>query len=196
MAGMTLPQPSIVLITGVMAAGKSTVAQGLAESLPRSVHLRGDVFRRMIVRGRADITPDLAPDARTQLDLRYGLAVSAARQYVQAGFTVVYQDVLLEEDLTRAVRGFSDLPLYVVVLCPPPAVVAAREAQRGKRGYGGGWTVPDLDASLRRSPRVGWWVDTGALTPRETVEAILRHLPDARVERPPLGTAGAEGGSA
>lgn len=41
--------PCVVLITGVMAAGKSTVAQLLAESLPRAVHVRGDVFRRMIV---------------------------------------------------------------------------------------------------------------------------------------------------
>jgi uridine kinase len=35
---------AIILITGVQAAGKSTVAQSLAERLPRSVHVRGDVF--------------------------------------------------------------------------------------------------------------------------------------------------------
>jgi predicted kinase len=49
------PLPRIVLITGNMAAGKSSVAQALAERLPRSVHLRGDAFRRMIVNGRAEI---------------------------------------------------------------------------------------------------------------------------------------------
>ena len=38
----------IIVITGVMAAGKSTVAQLLAESLDESVHLRGDIFRRLI----------------------------------------------------------------------------------------------------------------------------------------------------
>ena len=47
--------PRVILITGIMAAGKSTVAQHLAERLPRSVHLRGDVFRRMIVGGRAEM---------------------------------------------------------------------------------------------------------------------------------------------
>ena len=45
---MTFPAPSIILITGIMAAGKSTIAQALAEALPKSVHLRGDVFRRII----------------------------------------------------------------------------------------------------------------------------------------------------
>ena len=43
----------IFLITGLMASGKSTVAQVLAERLPRSVHLRGDAFRRMIVNGQS-----------------------------------------------------------------------------------------------------------------------------------------------
>ena len=49
----TTDHPQLILITGIMAAGKSTVAQHLAERLPNSVHLRGDVFRRMMVNGRA-----------------------------------------------------------------------------------------------------------------------------------------------
>ncbi|SCL15341.1 Zeta toxin [Micromonospora rhizosphaerae] len=48
--------PAVVLITGIMAAGKSTVAELLAWRLPRSVHLRGDLFRRMVVSGREDMT--------------------------------------------------------------------------------------------------------------------------------------------
>ena len=45
---------TVIVVTGIQAAGKSTIAQALAERLERSVHLRGDVFRRMIVSGRAD----------------------------------------------------------------------------------------------------------------------------------------------
>ena len=51
---MHQPGARIILITGNMASGKSTVAQALAEQLPKSVHLRGDLFRRMIVSGRSD----------------------------------------------------------------------------------------------------------------------------------------------
>jgi cytidylate kinase len=47
-----------MLVTGIQAAGKSTIAQLLAERLPRSVHLRGDLYRRMVINGRADMTPD------------------------------------------------------------------------------------------------------------------------------------------
>ncbi len=35
-------------MTGISASGKSTVAQALAERLPRSAHVRGDTYRRMI----------------------------------------------------------------------------------------------------------------------------------------------------
>jgi hypothetical protein len=78
-----------VLIRGVQAAGKSTVAQLLAERLPRSVHVEGDVFRRMVVNGRVDMTPDLPAEAIRQLRLRYQFMASTCDTYVRAGFTVV-----------------------------------------------------------------------------------------------------------
>jgi adenylylsulfate kinase-like enzyme len=72
----TLPQ--IWIITGLMAAGKSTIAQALAERLPRSVHLRGDAFRKMIVRGREDMTVQASAEALAQLKLRHRLACDVA----------------------------------------------------------------------------------------------------------------------
>jgi len=83
---------AIVLITGISAAGKSTVAQMLAERLPRSVHLRGDVFRRMIVGGRADMTSAPSEEAERQLSLRYRLTASVCDAYFDEGFTVIAQD--------------------------------------------------------------------------------------------------------
>ena len=46
-----LRPPAVVLITGIMGAGKSSVAQALAERLPKAAHVRGDAFRRFIVSG-------------------------------------------------------------------------------------------------------------------------------------------------
>jgi cytidylate kinase len=96
----------VVLVTGVMAAGKSTVAQALAERLPRAAHVRGDVFRRMIVSGRVEYDPGAEDDAggegvdggegEAQLRLRYRLSAAAADAYAEAGFTAVVQDVVPE----------------------------------------------------------------------------------------------------
>ncbi|AUX25551.1 phosphotransferase [Sorangium cellulosum] len=180
--------PSILLITGLMAAGKSTVAQRLAERLPRSVHLRGDVFRRMIVGGQAEMGFELSEEAERQLRLRYRIAAAAADLYFQAGFTVVHQDIVLGPGLAEVVRYYADRPLHVVVLCPRPAVVAAREAGRAKRGYQDTSAVLDFDRVLRaETPRLGLWLDTSELTVAETVDEILGRLGEARVS----GAAGA-----
>jgi chloramphenicol 3-O-phosphotransferase len=168
------PAPAILLLTGISAAGKSTVAQLLAERLPRSVHLRGDLFRRMIVRGRADVEPHRDPEADRQLRLRYRLAAAAADGYHQAGFTVVMQDVVLGPHLAELVATIRGRRLMVVVLAPRPDVVAARERARAKTGYAS-WTVEQLDDRLRRhTPRIGLWLDTSDQTPDETASEILR----------------------
>lgn len=164
-----------------MASGKSTVAQAAAERLPRSVHVRGDVFRRMIVSGRVEMTPDAPAEALRQLELRYRLAAEVSRAYFEAGFTVVYQDNILGAYLNDVVSQLRDLPLYVVVLCPAPEMVARREAERGKTGYGE-WTPAQLDAGFRATtPRLGLWLDTSEWTVDETVTAILLKIDQARI---------------
>lgn len=170
------------MITGIMAAGKSTVAQRLAERLPRSVHLRGGVFRRMIVNGRVEMGPDGSEAAMAQLRLRYRLAATAAASYRQAGFPGIYQDVIIGPLLGEVVDMLRGLqPLHVVVLCPSAEAVARREAERGKVGYCS-WSPADLGGVLRHdTPRTGLWLDTSDLTADETADAILVRLGEAAV---------------
>ncbi|WP_030943532.1 AAA family ATPase [Streptomyces sp. NRRL S-646] len=171
----------VVLITGVMAAGKSTVAQALAERLPRAAHVRGDVFRRMIVSGREDYVPGAGGESEAQLRLRYRLSAATADGYAEAGFTAVVQDVVLGQDLSSYVGLVRTRPLFVVVLAPSPEAMAGREAGRAKTGYGA-WSVEDLDGALRAdTPRLGLWLDSSELTVEETVDAILAGRERARV---------------
>jgi chloramphenicol 3-O-phosphotransferase len=172
----------LILITGIMAAGKSSVAQALAERLPRSVHLRGDLFRRMIINGRAGMDFELSAEALAQLQLRYRLAAAAAGLYLDAGFSVVYQDIIIGKGLDEVMQLYRRRPLHVVVLCPDPATVASREAGRPKKGYSHPAFIEEFDRVLRReTPRVGYWLDSSNLTVRESVDEILAHLPQAQV---------------
>ncbi|MCS7475488.1 AAA family ATPase [Umezawaea endophytica] len=176
---MTTPwtDPAVILITGIQAAGKSTVAQALAERLPRSVHVRGDVFRRMVVGGRVEMAPGASDEALEQLRLRYRLAAEVGDAYFQAGFTVVVQDVVLGEELAGMIALIRSRPLLVVVLAPSPGAIAAREAGRGKNAYGT-WAIEQLDDALRHeTPRVGLWLDTSDQTPEQTVDEILARGP-------------------
>lgn len=170
--------PSIILITGIMASGKSTVAQLLAERLENSVHLRGDIFRRMIVNNRKEMHPEAGNDELNQLRLRYQLAAHSADTYFQSGFTVVVQDVVVGPMLHDFISYIQSRPLYVVVLCPNSSVVTLRESARVKKGYGV-WTVEELDRLLRdETPRIGMWLDSSEWTPEETVNEILTRLQD------------------
>lgn len=169
------------VITGVMAAGKSTVAALLAQRFERSVHLRGDVFRTMIERGRDPIAPELGDEALRQLDLRQRIAADAANTYWHEDFTVVLQDLYAGASLPNVVGRLEITPLYVVVLNPRPDVVTAREQGREKSGYDE-WDVAHLCATFENeTPRIGLWLDTSALSADETVDEILLRRHDARV---------------
>ena len=173
---------AVILVTGIQASGKSTIAQLLAERLPQSAHVRGDLFRRMIINGRADMTPDPAGEAVRQLRLRHQLAASVSDTYFQAGFTVIAQDVILGRHLAEMTAMIRSRPLLVIVLAPSAAAIADRERNRGKTAYGP-WAIEHLDTVLRHdTPRLGLWLDTSSQTPAETTDEIFsRAWDEARV---------------
>lgn len=144
------PVRGLVLITGVTAAGKSTIAQMLAEQLPRSAHVRGDVFRRFVLSGRVDPTRSMPDEAGPQLTLRYRLAMTTGDAYVRAGYTAVVQDIIVGSVLADVVAISTTRPCHLVVLDPEPSAVMERNAGRPKTGYGTGWS------------RSLWWRRSGA----------------------------------
>jgi len=175
----------VVLVTGISAAGKSTVSELLARRFDRGVHVRGDVFRRMVVAGRAEMAPDAGPEALRQLRLRYTLGAATADAYFAAGFSVVVQDVVIGSGLADYVSMITSRPLCVVCLVPSRAAVAARETSRAKVAYEGGkHGIDALDDVVRaETPRLGLWLDTSDQTPEQTVDEIVaRAWRDARVE--------------
>jgi len=172
---------AVFLITGPSAAGKSTVGRLLAATFPRGVFLEGDVFRRAIVTGRHEMTPDASAEARAQLRLRYRVAAAAADAYFAEGLTVVWVDVIAGPMLAQCVELIRSRPLHVVVLIPSIETVAAREASRSTAGYTH-FSVEQLyDAFAETTPRLGLWLDTSDHTPERTVAEILAACGAGRV---------------
>ncbi|MEU0804150.1 zeta toxin family protein [Streptomyces sp. NPDC005970] len=173
----------IYLITGIPAAGKSTIAQLLAERLPRSVHVRGDLFRRMVVNSRAEMAADPSEEAVRLLRLRHQLTAQTIDSYFDNGFTVVAQDVILGENLARMIAQIRSRLLHVIALTPHPDAIATRDTARSKTAYDA-WTIGPLDHALRQeTPRLGLWIDTSEQTPTQTADEILARAPgEARIE--------------
>jgi cytidylate kinase len=171
-----LDEPVVVFITGISAAGKSTVAEMLARRFSRGVHVKGDLFRRMVVAGREEMIAEPSEEAWRQLRLRYRLGAATADAYFEHDFSVVVQDVVLGADVAAYVHAIRSRPLVVVVLAPDPQVVERREAARAKAAYrAGNNTIAQLDDALRRdTPRIGLWLDTSEQSPEQTVAEIIR----------------------
>ena len=109
---------AVFVISGLQAAGKTTVAGLLARRAERGVHVAGDSIRTMVVAGRVDMTPDSPAGAAEQLLARYEASIAVARVYHNAGFSVVIEDVILGEMALRFLELVPWPEINFVMLAP------------------------------------------------------------------------------
>jgi predicted kinase len=174
---------TLFVISGVSAAGKSTVARLLAERFERGVCVPGDAIRAMIVSGRVEVRPDSGEEALRQLTLRYAGALSVADVFLNGGFDVVVEDVIIGPILRQFLALVPVPEFHLVFLDPDAAAIERRERERDRVAYGPDrWSVGGLQAVLREeTDRIGLWLDTTGQSAEQTVEAILSDLDASRV---------------
>ncbi|WP_246486396.1 AAA family ATPase [Kribbella qitaiheensis] len=173
----------VVLITGMQAAGKSTIAPLLASRLgPPAATVDGDVYFNAVVAGAVGMTPDPSPEALRQLLLRYDASALVARHYLEAGFDFVCSDIILGEHVARWLDAFEGIAEpHLVVLTPSVDSIIERELARGSNSYrdwqGPGMTLADAVRSLQTGlsdiPHRGLWLDTTGQTAEQSVTEIL-----------------------
>jgi adenylylsulfate kinase-like enzyme len=173
-------QPTIIVVTGIMAAGKSTIARALAQHFARGVYVEADALQRMIISGGEWVSQS-QPDephgeAARQLRLRLKNMCLLGRSFFEAGFTVVLDDIILGDRWQHLQKELQGLPFSLVVLAPHIDIVQQRGMQRAKGPQGSAW-AEYLDHALRTTMEgIGLWIDNSNQTPEETVNEILQKL--------------------
>lgn len=169
---------ALFVISGVSAAGKSTVARLLATRFPRGVCVQGDAIRAMIVSGRLEMTPNAGEEAIAQLRLRYAGALAVAAVFLKDGYDVVVEDVIIGPVLPDFLALVPASELHLIFLDPDARAIADRHANRDKKAYSEGrFTIDGLQRILREeTDRIGLWLDSTCLSAEQTVDQILADL--------------------
>jgi adenylylsulfate kinase-like enzyme len=163
--------PNLIVVSGSINAGKSTVSGLLVERLQqgrrRAAHVQGDALRHFVTQ--------LPLEEAVPVTLQNIIAVS--KTFLVAGFDVVVDYPLYRpsyEGLCEALAG-SATALHALILSPPlevaqrrrgERVLSLREVERIAHHYRTGL----------HDPGFGVRIDNARQTPQETVELILRQL--------------------
>ncbi len=108
------------------------------------------------------------------MQLRYKLASMVADEFASSGFDAIVQDVIIGRDLHRFIARISTPDRFLVVLSPTVSALEWREEQRQKAGYVY-FSAGALDHALRKeTEHIGYWLDSSAQTPEETVATFWR----------------------
>jgi hypothetical protein len=110
---ISISEQRLLVVTGIMAAGKSTIARLLAGHFQRGVHVEADTLQRMIVSGGvwADHPGEPAGEAARQLRLRLRHLCLLGRSFFAAGFSVVLDDIIMGERWCELQEELNGLPL-------------------------------------------------------------------------------------
>jgi hypothetical protein len=166
---------SIILLSGPVGAGKSTVAPALvAASTGPMACIEGDLFWSFIAR-----TPPKHTRRKSFRMIMLSM-VASALPIARSGFETIVDFSIPPWflDTAHAIAAARDVPLHYVALCPPEPICAARAAARAAGAIPDYQYYHDLYAEFDTDPRT--ILRDGATDPAALAERIRRGLDEGK----------------
>jgi adenylylsulfate kinase-like enzyme len=167
-------KPIICLVTGPAGVLKSTITKKLAKKFTDSARIDVDYIREMIVNGYAKPFQD-NKKTKNQLLLSRKNACSLAKNFVEAGFCVFIDDVILKvSSLDYYFKNLSGYKVFVFLLFCNKDVLRKRDSTRPKGQVMNERALQLHDHFSKRLDEKRWFiVDTSKYTAVKTAKQII-----------------------
>jgi chloramphenicol 3-O-phosphotransferase len=169
----------LVILSGAPNVGKTATAEALCQRYDRMLHVEVTVLRDFLRMGR--LRPwDESPEGRRQRVLLIESACDMACRFLNAGYGVLVDDIVLPDDLAVYRRALAPCQqaVHFIVLTAPLAVVVEREKRRPTEWHQGR-RLEEVHQAL-----AGWQgvatVGVDALTPELVADRVMAVAAEGR----------------
>ena len=158
----------LYVITGPAGVGKSTISLKVAKMLEKSALIEGDDIYGQVVGGSVSPWKE-----GNHLELFWRISINTIREYLKAGYDVVFNYIISPQNLEKIKEAFGDEKIKFVVLLADEETILQRDKLRPEDCQMGERCVVLLHHFEEYIYDERFIVDTGKIGADEVIDMVI-----------------------